>query len=267
VGYNNNSTISNSFWDTQTSGTNTGIGFGSTNGATGKTTAEMKTASTFMNAGWDKTIWNIGDGINDGYPYLNWQNPSGTPLPVELSDFSAKVNEDKVELKWSTATEVKNYGFEVQRSVVSNQQSVWVKIGFIEGAGNSNSLKEYSYTDQPTGGTNFSYRLKQIDNDGTYKFSDKVEIDISPVNFELYQNYPNPFNPSTTIKYSIPELSFVIIKVYDILGNEITTLINQEQPFGYYFVNFYVPSLSSGIYFYQLRVGSYVQTKKMIMLK
>ncbi len=88
-----------------------------------------------------------------------------------------------------------------------------------------------------------------------------------PHTFELSQNYPNPFNPSTIIKYSIPELSFVIIKIYDILGNEIATLVNQEQSAGYYYLNFNLPSLSSGIYFYQLRAGSYVQTKKMIMLK
>ena len=88
-----------------------------------------------------------------------------------------------------------------------------------------------------------------------------------PQTFELYQNYPNPFNPSTKIKYSIPELSFVTIKIYDILGNEIATLVGQEQPVGYYYVDFYLPSISSGIYFYQLRAGSYVQTKKMIMLK
>ena len=273
VGYNNNSTISSSFWDTQTSGTNTGIGFGTTNGATGETTAEMKTASTFMNAGWDETIWNIGNGINDGYPYLNWQNPGGTQLPVELSDFSAKVNEDKVELKWSTATEVKNYGFEVQRSVVSNQQSVWVKIGFIEGAGNSNSLNEYSFTDQPTGGTNFSYRLKQIDNDGNYKFSDKVEIDISPVNFELYQNYPNPFNPTSMIRYSLPLESKVVIKIYNLLGQDVKLLKDEIILAGNYEVQFNSSNFPSGVYFYRLTAESldgrqkYSSIKKMILLK
>ena len=197
-----------------------------------------------------------------------------TPLPVELVSFSASSSGDKVNLKWSTATELNNYGFEVQRlknyssERLQNTNLNWVNIGFVAGSGNSSSSQYYSFIDANiTGGSKFTYRLKQMDDDGSYKYSDKVRVNISPGNFELYQNYPNPFNPSTTIKYSIPKKSFVTLEVYDILGNEIATLINQEQPIGYYTVNFYSPSLSSGIYYYQLRAGSYVQTKKMIMLK
>ena len=123
----------------------------------------------------------------------------------------------------------------------------------------------------------------EISNDSVYSFIAVAQRTLSaefekiltvtknekelPENFELYQNYPNPFNPTTTIKYSIPELSFVTLKIYDILGNEVATLINEEQSVGYYFVSVYASSMSSGIYFYQLKAGSYTQTKRMIILK
>ena len=195
------------------------------------------------------------------------------PLPVELVSFLASSSGDKVNLKWSTATELNNRGFVVQKlpgfesERLQSPELNWDDIGFVAGSGNSVSPKYYYFTDQNIGGSKFTYRLKQIDNDGSYKYSDKIEIDISPDKFELYQNYPNPFNPSTTIKYSIPEKSFVSLKVYDILGNEITTLVNKEQPIGYHYVDFYAPALSSGIYFYRLKTGSYFKTKKMIILK
>ena len=168
VGY-NTATISNCFWDMQTSGTSNGIGPSSylkTSGVTGKTTSEMKTNTTFLNAGWDENIWYMDSGVNSGYPYLSWQNPSGTPLPVELSSFSASVSLSTVTLKWQTETEVNNHGFDIERSTSNN---VFYKIGFVPGHGSKNSTQNYSFTDQPTGGTNFSYRLKQIDNDGSYQ--------------------------------------------------------------------------------------------------
>jgi hypothetical protein len=270
VGENLGGTVSNSFWDTQTSGTSTGIGLGTSSGATGETTDNMKTANTFLNAGWDKNIWYMDSGVNNGYAYLYWQNPSGTPLPVELSSFSASVNLGTVILKWQTATEVNNQGFDIERSSSNN---IFTKIGFVAGSGNSNSPKNYSFTDQPTGGTTFGYRLKQIDNNGNFKYYDPITVNLSFLTKpELLQNSPNPFNPSTSIKFYIPNNSDVSIKIFDILGREVTTLINKQAEAGYHIVYWngkdrYGVSASSGIYLYSLTAGSFSETRKMLLMK
>ncbi|MCB0742445.1 MAG: T9SS type A sorting domain-containing protein [Ignavibacteriae bacterium] len=205
---------------------------------------------------------------------------SATPLPVELTTFSANVNNNKVQLNWETATEVNNYGFEVERqnAEVSSQKSEWEKVGFVEGHGNSNSPKFYQYSDASlnTSGK-YYYRLKQIDIDGKYEYSEMVEINISsPDDFSLSQNYPNPFNPTTKIKYSIPSNNLtagnngdvlVTLKIYDILGKEIKTLVNENQSAGIYEVDFNAHQLSSGMYFYTLQAGEFRQTNKMILTK
>jgi hypothetical protein len=89
----------------------------------------------------------------------------------------------------------------------------------------------------------------------------------APISFNLYQNYPNPFNPSTIIKYAIASRQFVTLKVYDILGTEIATLVNQEKPAGNYEVNFNASNLPSGVYIYKMKAGEYVETRKMVLLK
>ncbi len=215
---------------------------------------------------------------------------SNAPLPVELTSFSASVVGNAVKLNWKTETEVNNYGFEVERKVGSLQSTVsnpstdetgYEKIGFVNGSGNSNSPKSYSFEDKVVTAGKYSYRLKQIDNDGKYEYSQIVEVDLGlPTKFELSQNYPNPFNPITKIRYSIPtpsassplakgrnEVGFVSLKVYDILGNEVATLVNEEQQAGVYEVGFNPNGLASGIYFYKLQSGSFVQTRKMTLLK
>ena len=194
-------------------------------------------------------------------------------LPVELTNFSSVVNNGIVNLSWQTATETNNYGFDVERKVVSDQQSVFEKIGFVSGAGNSNAPKDYSFTDQPTGGTKFSYRLKQIDNDGNYKYYDAINVTLSEnQTAELMQNSPNPFNPSTAIKFYISKISNVSIKIYDMLGKEVTTLVDRQTDAGYHIVYWngndkYGSDVSSGVYLYKLTAGSFTQTKKMLMLK
>ena len=230
----------------------------------------MKTNTTFLNADWDTEIWNIGDGINDGYPYLDWQYPDGTPLPVELSSFSATTIGSIVKLSWQTATEINNYGFEVERkSNVNGQMSdEWTKIGFVNGNGNSNSPKNYSFVDDNVTAGIYSYRLKQIDNDGQFEYSKAIEIGLTASDkFELSQNYPNPFNPNTSIKFTLSEAGNVKLKVYNLLGQEVKTLANEYKEAGAYTINFDASNLTSGMYIYKIEAGSFTQTRKMTLIK
>ena len=190
------------------------------------------------------------------------------PLPVEIDLFIATVIGNDIYLKWNTATELNNYGFEIERSVVSNTERnlEWKVIGFMPGNGTSNISHSYNFQDNDLTAGNFRYRLKQIDNDGTFEYSNSIEVTILPKQFALYQNYPNPFNPSTTISYDLPTNDFVTLKIYDVLGNEITTLINEEQQAGYHKINFNA-SFSSGMYFYTLNSASQTLTNKMILIK
>lgn len=207
---------------------------------------------------------------------------SNQPLPVELTSFTALIQNKSINLKWQTATEVNNYGFEIQRQKIEirNQNSEWETLGFVQGYGNSNSPKEYLFEDKNPQVGKLQYRLKQIDFGGTYEYSNTVEVNFdAPVNFSLDQNYPNPFNPETTIQYTIPSietrrggsLQHVILKVYDMLGREVATLVNTYQPTGNYSVEFDASSagggLPSGVYIYTIKAGEFSQTKKMIVLR
>lgn len=191
-------------------------------------------------------------------------------LPVELSSFAASVSGSNVILNWSTASEVNNYGFEVQRRAGND---VWGKIGFVAGYGTTTETKSYSYTDSKITTGKYSYRLKQIDFNGSYEYSNVVELDVElmPREFVLHQNYPNPFNPSTKINFSLPEAGQVTLKVYNILGEEIATLINDYKNAGNYEAELSLSeiniNLSSGIYFYQLRFKQFTSTKKMMVIK
>ena len=148
----------------------------------------------------------------------------------------------------------------------------------MEGHGNSNSPKDYSFIDKEVLRGKYSYRLKQIDTDGKFEYSKVIEVTIEniPLNFELLQNFPNPFNPVTKIKYSIPDGTlrhaqsdnFVVLKVYDVLGNEIATLVNEyQEAYGSYEVSFEAASLASGVYLYKLETGSFTDVKKMVLLR
>jgi hypothetical protein len=188
------------------------------------------------------------------------------PLPVELTSFAAKkFDEDKVKLNWRTQTEVNNYGFNVERKANSGQ---WEKVGFVNGNGNSNSPKEYSYIDNNLfGGSKFFYRLKQVDNDGQFEYSDLVKVEVIPNKFGLSQNYPNPFNPGTTIRFSIPEAGNVKLNVFNSLGEEVANLADEFREAGIYNINFDAKNLSSGMYIYRIEAGNFVQTRKMTLLK
>jgi hypothetical protein len=195
------------------------------------------------------------------------------PVPVELSSFTASFNRSVVSLNWETKTEVNNYGFEIERASSSTSPiQGWERIGFVIGAGNNNSPKNYSFEDnQAPGYGKYSYRLKQIDNDGKIDYSPIVEVDLGAVNeYVLNQNYPNPFNPSTMIKYAIPQAGNVKLSVYNILGSEVATLVNEFQEAGIYTKEFSINNglnLSNGVYVYKLEAGNFADTKKFILLK
>jgi len=202
------------------------------------------------------------DGLRIGTSWIE------APLPVELSNFSAVIIGSSVKLNWRTETEVNNYGFEVERCALSAERQVWEKIGFVNGNGNSNSPKNYAFDDNNLVPGKYSYRLKQIDSDGQFEYSKVIAVDFnSPKKFELTQNYPNPFNPITTISWEIQKDDFVTLKIYDILGNEVHTIVNEYQQAGFYQRSFDASSLSSGLYFYTLQSGSFIESRKMILMK
>lgn len=203
-------------------------------------------------------------------------------LPVELTTLNVEQqNNDAVGIHWETATELNNYGFEIQRVVLNKFENKpanpgdetaverdWKVVGFVKGSGNSNAPKKYSYVDKNLfGGTHFIYRLKQIDIDGSFDYSGEVEIEVIPTKYELSQNYPNPFNPSTTIKFSLPEKSKVRLDVYNMIGELVATLINKELEAGFQKITFNASGLTSGVYFYRINTGKFNKVRKMLLLK
>jgi len=188
-------------------------------------------------------------------------------IPVELTSFAASVNENDIQLNWITATETNNQGFEILRFTQSEKNS-WETIGFVPGFGTSTEPHSYSFIDENPSKGIYQYRLKQIDFDGKINYSEIVEVEINSLEqFVLEQNYPNPFNPSTKIKYSIPASGIVSIKVFDVLGNEVESLVNEEKLAGSHEVIFSAGSYTSGVYFYKLQAGGIVEIKKMVILK
>jgi hypothetical protein len=195
-------------------------------------------------------------------------NDPDNPLPVELVSFRGTATAQGVQLTWQTATERNNAGFEVQRRSENRGASAeWQVLGFVRGAGTTSEAQSYSFLDRTASGK-VQYRLKQIDFDGQFEYSNVIEVDAGlPKVFALEQNYPNPFNPSTVMSYQLPVASNVSLKVYDVLGREVATLVNGRQEAGRYSVSFNAASFASGVYFYRLQAGNFVQTKKMIMVK
>ncbi|MEJ2618176.1 MAG: T9SS type A sorting domain-containing protein, partial [Ignavibacteriaceae bacterium] len=192
-------------------------------------------------------------------------------VPVELVSFTANIAKGTAVLSWKTATENNNSGFEVERSLDGKN---FVKVGFVRGHGTTAKMNTYEFSDKLQNAGEFYYRLKQIDFNGTYKYSDVVKAaSMVPKSFSLSQNYPNPFNPTTVINYDLPVASKVVLKVYDILGNEVATLVNKEEAAGSYQIVFNSVNtannkqLSSGVYFYRITAGNFTSIKKMMLLK
>lgn len=228
-----------------------------------------------------------GAGIFNDYDDLQYDSS----LPVELTSFTAATSNSFVTLHWETATEVNNYGFEIERQYQAPSSEYkdenWEKIGFVQGHGTTNSPKLYSFVDDNLpDASEVSYRLKQIDNDGTSIYSKVVTVDISSITdvddnsinykFALEQNYPNPFNPSTKIKFTVPNgerksLSSGIqtkLTVYNSLGAKVAVLVNEAKQPGEYEVDFNAENLSSGLYLYEITIGNkYKAGKKMLLLR
>ena len=202
-------------------------------------------------------------------------------VPVELISFTSSVVDNDITLLWTTATEINNSGFEIQRTSplpspyegegapIIRDGRVWDVIAFVPGHGTTSEKQSYSFNDENLSSGKYQYRLKQIDFDGSFEYSNTIEVEITaPLEFSLEQNYPNPFNPSTNIKYVISSRQFVTLKIFNSLGEEIETLVNEFQDAGVHSKLYIINStLPSGVYFYELKAGEFVQTRKMIVLK
>jgi hypothetical protein len=192
------------------------------------------------------------------------------PLPVELVSFSSSVSEREVKLNWTTAYEINNSGFEIQKMIFNGLKSdEWIYSGYIKGKGTTNTMTNYTFNDKKLNTGKYKYRLKQIDNNGNFEYHNLAETIVigNPDKYKLLQNYPNPFNSVTKIEYSIQKTGFVTLKIYDISGKEVKTLVNTNQEAGYYEISFDAYSLSSGVYFYRITANNFVETKKMLLLK
>ncbi len=211
------------------------------------------------------TVWttwsNAPCGPEDGMVSTDYSY-----VPVELTSFVAKVNAaGQVELSWSTATELNNLGFQVERKAVNGE---YLPIGYVQGNGTTTERKEYSFIDKSVEAGKYFYRLKQMDFDGRFEYSPEIEVDVHPpLQFTLEQNYPNPFNPSTKIKFGLAENTNVRLAVYNLLGELIATLVNNQLSAGFYEVEFNATSLPSGMYIYSIETPVYKEVRKMMLMK
>jgi photosystem II stability/assembly factor-like uncharacterized protein len=237
----------------------TGI-YQSTDNGTTWTTAYTAAAGSYYHVGKARTGTAIWAVRSTGAITKGW----GVIVPVEFSAFSATTNNGVVDLSWTTATETNNKGFEIQRKTSTTE---FASVGFVDGNGSSTNSNSYSFSDSKLDAGKYIYRLKQIDLDGSAAYSKEVEVDLVVNSFALDQNYPNPFNPSTSISYRIPETAVVVVKVYDVMGNEVASLVNGKQEAGYHSVVFNASNLASGSYIYTITAGNFTSTKKMVLLK
>lgn len=206
-----------------------------------------------------------GAGVHDA-----WLIRLDYVIPVELNSFTASVSGNNVTLSWSTVSERNNKGFEVHRLTADDnvKSQDWEMIGFVNGMGTTLEFQLYNFSDSDVKPGIYSYRLKQIDFDGSYQYSDIVEVEVSPPdNFILYQNYPNPFNPSTIISWQSPADGWQKLTIFDVLGNEIATLVDEFRPAGKYEIEFTAVEISSGVYFFELETEKFLKVRKMLLLR
>ena len=234
---------------------------GGTNGGTwnwsNNTGTHSPYAKTVTTSPFDPSGYTIGDCTLGSY--------SGNPMPVELTSFTATASNGAMKLSWKTATEISNQGFNVERSA---DKSSWTKLAFVQGQGNSNKSKAYSYSDNSVKAGKYYYRLRQIDVNGAYKYSNTIEADfVLPSVYTLNQNYPNPFNPNTMISYALPNASNIKISVYNAIGETVQILENAFKAAGTYSVSFNASNMPSGIYFYRIEAGKFTLVRKMMLVK
>ena len=190
-----------------------------------------------------------------------------TYVPVELISFEGRMENNTVILSWVTASELNNQGFYIEKSF---DKENWFTISFMKGNGTTTELNHYSFVDKEIKSNTQFYRLKQVDYNGSYEYSKIIEIntDLLLSSFQLYQNYPNPFNPVTTITYIVPKKSFIKIILFDIKGEKLSELLNEEKDSGFYSVEINSKNLSSGVYFYIMTSSSgYYSVKKLTIIK
>ncbi|MGP8328756.1 MAG: T9SS type A sorting domain-containing protein [Methanosarcinaceae archaeon] len=207
--------------------------------------------------------------IQNSISTLNKLNGVPPPYPVEMTSFEVIKQENNILLSWQTASESNNYGFEIQRLLGND----WRKIDFVRGNGTTTEPRRYEFIDYsiniPPGVNELSYRLKQIDTDGSYEYSKIINVALSslPGNTKLSQNYPNPFNPTTNIRFALPEADLVKLGIYNLLGKEIETLVNRVLPAGNHLAEWNAHNRPSGIYFYRLKTDKFEKTMKFILQK
>jgi len=276
VGRNTSSPVSNSFWDTQTSQQET------SGGGTGKTTIQMKTQSTFTDAGWDFTVsgddhdWVISS-VNDGYPHLKWAEAVDASLPVELSSFTARQERSTGVLEWVTESEIDNLGFILERR--RPETGDWTEIASyltnpeLQGQGSVTHRTQYEYIDQTVEpNTTYEYRLADVSYDGIVEFHLMTTLAMSaenlqPLQFGLKPAYPNPFNPNVTLRYGLTQEARTALQVYNLRGQLVETLVSAYQPAGTYDLNWQPVNLSTGVYLVRLQSGNESNLQKIVFVK
>jgi hypothetical protein len=219
------------------------------------------------------TTESFGAGSGDIYVVkTNKDGGFGDPLPIQLSAFSvASTGGGSVTLAWATVSETHSYGFYVERRKASEQGFTILPGSFIHGHGTTTVPQNYFFVDRSVTQGTWYYRLREVDLDGSVHFNEVVQVKVQladlPVSFSLDQNYPNPFNPNTTIRYALPAMSYVTLSVFNALGQQMATLVNDGQEAGYHEVRFDGGGLASGVYFYRLKAGDFLQTRKMLLLE
>jgi len=290
VGRNYSSTTSSCFWDTQTSGTSTGIGDGTTTGATGKTTAEMKDYNTFTAAGWDfvsesangnDDYWDADKAgtVNNGYVILSWQSGADNSLPVDLSFFKAKVESGKIILTWKTESETENLGYIIESRLKGDE--FWFELDnftnneALEGHGSTSKSYFYEYTDTKTmAGFTHEYQLSDVDYAGKITQHPIIEIllpeprlHLLPGHFALKAMYPNPFNPSLNIRFETGEATQVRVIIFDLQGLEVATLTDKQHHSGFHELIWSADYLPSGVYLVRIETKQGMALKKVTLLK
>jgi hypothetical protein len=237
-------------------------GTGTTNQSTDALTSTAPGSGTLFSACWGSS-YTANSGSNGNFSIVRLT--ADDPVPVEITTFTASVSDNNVILQWETASETNNYGFEVQRKSINSEFEV---LGFISGSGTTTESRTYFFTDSKLISGEYYYRLKQLDFDGSFSYSDEIVAEVAaPAEYALEQNYPNPFNPTTNITFSLAEASVVKMAVYNLLGQKVSVILDEQREAGSHSITFDASELPSGTYFYTIETPEFRQTKKMILTK